>query len=43
VRHRRVLIPHVYRDLLREPNARRFLTGLGVSSLGDAMSNVAQR
>jgi len=34
------LIPHAYRDLPREPNSRRFLTGLGVSSLGDAMSSV---
>jgi MFS family permease len=34
------LIPHAYRDLLREPNARRFLSGLGVSSLGDAMTTV---
>jgi len=34
------LIPHAYRDLPREPNSRRFLTGLGVSSLGDAMSTV---
>jgi predicted MFS family arabinose efflux permease len=37
---RRNLIPHAYRDLLRTPNSRRFLTGLGVSSLGDAMSTV---
>jgi len=34
------LIPHAYRHLPREPNSRRFLTGLGVSSLGDAMSTV---
>ena len=34
------LIPQAYRGLLREPNARRFLTGLGVSSLGDALSTV---
>lgn len=34
------LIPHAYRDLPREPNSRRFLTGLGVSSLGDAMRTV---
>jgi hypothetical protein len=34
------LTPHAYRDLPREPNSRRFLTGLGVSSLGDAMSTV---
>jgi MFS family permease len=34
------LIPSAYRGLLREPSARRFLTGLGVSSLGDAMSTV---
>jgi hypothetical protein len=34
------LNPYAYRDLLREPNSRRFLTGLGVSSLGDAMSTV---
>jgi MFS family permease len=36
----RNLIPYAYRDLLRKPNSRRFLTGLGVSSLGDAMSTV---
>jgi MFS family permease len=40
VRQRHVPIPHAYRELLREPNARRFLAGLGVSSLGDAMSTV---
>ena len=34
------LIPRAYRGLLREPNSRRFLTGLGVSSLGDALSTV---
>ena len=34
------LIPYAYRDLPREPNSRRLLTGLGVSSLGDAMSTV---
>ena len=33
-------IPQAYRGLLREPNSRRFLTGLGVSSLGDALSTV---
>jgi len=35
------LIPYAYRDLPREPNSRRLLTGLGVSSLGDAMTTVA--
>ena len=34
------LIPSAYRGLLREPSSRRFLTGLGVSSLGDAMSTI---
>jgi len=34
------LIPTAYRELVREPNARRFLAGLGVSSLGDALSTV---
>src|SRR4030095_5919426 len=28
------------RTRAREPNSRRFLTGLGVSSLGDAMSTI---
>ena len=36
----RSLIPPAYRELLGEPNARRFLAGLGVSSLGDALSVV---
>jgi len=34
------LIPHAYRALLRDPRARRLLSGLGVSSLGDGMSIV---
>src|SRR5262249_29173098 len=34
------LIPHAYRALLRDPSARRLLSGLGVSSLGDGMSIV---
>ena len=34
------LLPHAYRDLPYEPNSQRFLTGLGVSSLGDAMTTV---
>src|SRR5713101_10140020 len=34
------VFPSVYRDLLHERNSRRFLIGLGVSSLGDAMSTV---
>ena len=34
------MIPHAYRALLRDPRARRLLSGLGVSSLGDGMSIV---
>src|SRR5205085_1850186 len=34
------LIPHAYRALLRDRRARRLLSGLGVSSLGDGMSAV---
>ena len=34
------MIPHVYRVLLRDRRARRLLSGLGVSSLGDGMSMV---
>ena len=36
----RVVIPETYRVLLRAPDARRLLSGLGVSSLGDGMSTV---
>src|SRR5262245_47146359 len=35
-----VLMPQAYRVLLRDRVARRLLTGLGVSSLGDGMSLV---
>lgn len=35
------MIPVVYRDLLRDAQARRLLTGLGVSALGDGMSMVS--
>jgi MFS family permease len=34
------LIPQAYRVLLRDGRARRLLSGLGVSSLGDGMSTV---
>jgi predicted MFS family arabinose efflux permease len=34
------LIPRAYRALLRDSRARRLLSGLGVSSLGDGMSTV---
>src|SRR5579864_6766691 len=34
------MIPRAYRVLLRDPGARRLLSGLGVSSLGDGMSVV---
>jgi MFS family permease len=34
------VIPHAYRVLLRDRRARRLLSGLGVSSLGDGMSTV---
>lgn len=34
------MIPHAYRVLLRDRRARRLLSGLGVSSLGDGMSTV---
>jgi MFS family permease len=34
------VIPAVYRRLLRERRTRRFLTGMGASSLGDGMSTV---
>ena len=34
------MIPQAYRALLRERTARRLLSGLGVSSLGDGMSTV---
>lgn len=34
------MIPHAYRVLLRDGRARRLLSGLGVSSLGDGMSTV---
>jgi hypothetical protein len=34
------LIPHAYRILLTDRRARRLLSGLGVSSLGDGMSTV---
>src|SRR5579864_4022932 len=34
------MIPRAYRVLLRDPGARRLLSGLGVSSLGDGMSTV---
>jgi len=34
------VIPRAYRVLLREHGARRLLSGLGVSSLGDGMSTV---
>src|SRR5262249_37833247 len=36
----RAVIPETYRVLLRDPGARRLLSGLGVSSLGDGMSTV---
>src|SRR5262245_23486175 len=36
----RAVIPQTYRVLLRDPGARRLLSGLGVSSLGDGMSTV---
>lgn len=35
------MIPMVYRDLLRDAAARRLLSGLGVSALGDGMSMVS--
>jgi MFS family permease len=35
-----MVIPHAYRALLRDRRARRLLSGLGVSSLGDGMSTV---
>lgn len=35
------MIPAVYRDLLRDAQARRLLSGLGVSALGDGMSMVS--
>jgi predicted MFS family arabinose efflux permease len=35
------MIPLVYRDLLRDAQARRLLSGLGVSALGDGMSMVS--
>jgi len=34
------LIPGAYRVLLRDRRARRLLSGLGISSLGDGMSIV---
>jgi hypothetical protein len=34
------LIPYAYRALLGDRRARRLLSGLGVSSLGDGMSTV---
>jgi MFS family permease len=34
------MIPHAYRVLLRDRRARRLLSGLGISSLGDGMSTV---
>jgi predicted MFS family arabinose efflux permease len=34
------LIPAVYRGLLKDHGTRRFMTGLGLSSLGDGMSTV---
>src|ERR1700738_2979894 len=34
------VIPTVYRGLLRDHGTRRFMTGLGLSSLGDGMSTV---
>src|SRR6266508_5692858 len=34
------MIPAAYRALLRDRRTRRFLIGLGVSSLGDGMSTV---
>jgi hypothetical protein len=34
------VIPAAYRALLRDRRARRLLSGLGVSSLGDGMSTV---
>jgi hypothetical protein len=34
------VIPAVYRRLLRERRTRRFLAGMGASSLGDGMSTV---
>jgi MFS family permease len=35
------MIPVVYRDLLKDAQARRLLSGLGVSALGDGMSMVS--
>jgi MFS family permease len=35
-----LLIPQAYRSLFRDHRARRLLSGLGVSSLGDGMSTV---
>ncbi|HLX50132.1 MAG TPA: MFS transporter [Streptosporangiaceae bacterium] len=35
------MIPAAYRDLLRDARARRLLSGLGVSALGDGMSMVS--
>jgi predicted MFS family arabinose efflux permease len=35
------MIPGVYRDLLRDAQARRLLSGMGVSALGDGMSMVS--
>ena len=35
------MIPGVYRNLLRDAEARRLLAGLGVSALGDGMSMVS--
>jgi predicted MFS family arabinose efflux permease len=35
------MIPVVYRDLLRDAQARRLLLGMGVSALGDGMSMVS--
>ena len=37
------MIPHAYRVLLRDRRARRLLSGLGVSSLGDGMSTSRSR
>jgi hypothetical protein len=34
------MIPHAYRSLLEDRRARRLLSGLGVSSLGDGLSTV---
>jgi hypothetical protein len=34
------VIPAVYRGLLQDRRTRRFMTGLGLSSLGDGMSTV---